>query len=154
MWFFILFFFNFCFQLLKKYINTQLWRVLSVIYSRCLECFGSSTTSSLSDVCQFNPAWFCKTSNELNIICQCHMKAQCVFQELGGCKNRGLGGRPVRRRVSVKPLKRACLIRYNEVNLYHNKPPIWWLHHCELCFSICSRRACVWGGEGVQWGTG
>lgn len=79
--FFFLFFFNFCFQLLKKYINTQLWRVLSVIYSRCLECFGSSATSSLSDVCQFNPARFCKTSNELNIICQCHMKAQCVFQE-------------------------------------------------------------------------
>lgn len=44
--------------------------------------FGSSVTSSLSDVCQCNPVPFCKTSNELNIICQCHMKAECVFSRI------------------------------------------------------------------------
>lgn len=54
--------------------------------------FGSSITSSLSDVCQCNLAPFCETSNHLsiplhpNIICQCHMKAQCVFQEYEGAK--------------------------------------------------------------------
>lgn len=44
--------------------------------------FGSSVTSSLSDVCQCYPVPFCKTSNELNIICQCHMKAECVFSRI------------------------------------------------------------------------
>lgn len=54
--------------------------------------FGSSVTSSLSDVCQCNPAPFCETSNDLsislhpNIICQCHMKAERVFQECKGAK--------------------------------------------------------------------
>lgn len=57
-----------------------------------LGVFGSSVTSSLSDVCQYNPALFCETSNELsislhpNIIRQCHMKAECVFQEYEGAK--------------------------------------------------------------------
>lgn len=80
--------------------------------------FGSSETFSLTDVCQFNPAWFCETSSELNIICQCQCESAAWRATVK------MADLVVVQHVSAAPRCKSSerlLIRYNEVNEDHNK---------------------------------